>query len=242
MHHAVGQRLDQASGAGRRRATRCSSRLRSVMSRMLTTIPPIGSSRWLAAISSRSIGVPSARRVRSSRRDRQPAAGHQVVEERAHRLDARASRTARRRPCPIASLDVVPEQPLGRRAHEDEPPLGADHGHHVELVARAEPGCRKRGSRSAGAGRRCVDPCGSPCRARSAGTGTRPGRRSDATRAVRAASNSAYRRPAARLGRTCVMPPASAGRPVGQPQRLEDVPLLGGTPDETFEAGWRSPG
>ena len=47
--------------------TRCSRFLCSVMSRMLTTIPPMGSSRWLAATTSRSIGFPSARTVRISR-------------------------------------------------------------------------------------------------------------------------------------------------------------------------------
>ena len=55
-HHAVGQRLDDGGlAAVRLSCTCCSSRLRSVMSRRLTTIPPIGSSRWLAATSSRSI-------------------------------------------------------------------------------------------------------------------------------------------------------------------------------------------
>ena len=47
--------------------TFCSSRFCAVMSLMLTTIPPIGSSRWFTATTSRSMGVPSARRVLSSR-------------------------------------------------------------------------------------------------------------------------------------------------------------------------------
>ncbi len=47
--------------------TCCSRLLCSVMSRTLTTIPPMGSSRWLAATTSRSIGFPSARTVRISR-------------------------------------------------------------------------------------------------------------------------------------------------------------------------------
>ena len=54
--------------AWRRSASRArSSRaLRSVTSRMWTTIPPIESSRWLAAMSSMSIQLPSAPAARSS--------------------------------------------------------------------------------------------------------------------------------------------------------------------------------
>ena len=96
----------------------------SVMSRRVTTIPPTGSSRWLAACSSRSISCAVGRRARQLQRHRQPATGHQVVEEVLHLVRARrleqgegveADRVA----------DVEAEDALGRGADEDQATLGS---------------------------------------------------------------------------------------------------------------------
>ena len=64
---------------------------------------------------------------------RQPASGHQVVEEGPHRLDAqRVEQPEGVEPDDVA--DVVAEQALGRCADEDEAAGGADHRHHVEVL------------------------------------------------------------------------------------------------------------
>ena len=118
------------------------------MSRMVTTIPPMGSSRWLAATTSRSIVFPSARTVRISREtDSRRRATRSLNRARTGSTLERVEQPEGVEPDDVA--DVVAEQPLGRGADEDEPAVGADHRHHVELLLAegVEPGLRRPGRR-----------------------------------------------------------------------------------------------
>ncbi len=81
---------------------RRSSCLRSVTSRRLTTMPPIGSSRWFTAISSRSIGTPSALTVCISR---------EIVNRRRATRSSKSARTGstlKESSSPNASVPIAP--------------------------------------------------------------------------------------------------------------------------------------
>ena len=79
--------------------------------------------------------------------DRQPAPGHQVVEEGAHRVRRSPSRTARRRPSPTTLLTSYPNSALGRGADEDEP----------TVRRRSRPPRRSRAPRASGTAARRSD-------------------------------------------------------------------------------------
>ena len=215
--------------------TRCSSCFRAVMSRMLTTIPPMGSSRWLAATTSRSMGRPVGPDGPHLQGHRQSAPGHQVVEEGPDRLDAQG---VEQREGVLADdvADVVAEQPLGRGADEDEP-----------AVARRPPPPRRTPARRASGTRRLTTaavavpvPGGprasgpTPFRAPvAADPGSEPP--AGPGRPRRFELSLAGERPALELGHAA----APVGRPATGAGRRATARGPGGSAPRT---GWRSPG
>ena len=79
------------------------------------------------------MGFPSARTVRISREtDSRRRATRSLNRARTGSTLSESNRAKASSPIDVA--DVVAEQALGRCADEDEPAVGADHSHHVELL------------------------------------------------------------------------------------------------------------